>query len=170
MWRRVFLSVVLALATASCSVSGLQFSQDDRIEFVAPRYREKVDLPLTVEWTIKDFKVTGPTAQVQKDAGYFAVLLDVDPLPVGQTLSYYARDDRGCRAQSGCPDKMYLAERRIHTTTKTAFPVAGLPTAPGVDLENGDRNLHEVTIVLLDGKGVRTSESAWTQIFEVVTE
>ena len=169
MWGRVAAAVALLLTTASCSTSGLQFSQDERIEFVAPRYREKVTLPMTVEWTVKDFNVSGPTSNARNDAGYFVVLLDVDPLPVGQTLRYYARDDRGCRPDSGCPDKKYLAERRIHPTTKTMFRIEQLPTAPGIDLDSGDRNLHEVTILLLDGLGTRTSESLWTQTFEVVS-
>jgi hypothetical protein len=167
--RGKVVAVVLLLMAASCSTSGLQFSQDERISFVTPGYREKVTLPLTVEWTVKDFNVTGPTSKTQEDAGYFAVLLDVDPLPVGETLSYYARDDRGCRPDSGCPDKSYLADRRIHTTTKTRLRIARLPTAPGIDLDNGDRDLHEVTILLLDGRGTRISESLWTQTFEVKT-
>jgi hypothetical protein len=168
MHRRLLAALAIVLAAHGCSFSGLQFSQDERIAFEEPGYREKVRLPLTVRWTVEKFEVTGPTDTARGDAGYFAVLLDVDPLPAGETLRYYARDDRACRPDAGCLDAKYLAERRIHTTTDTKLVVAELGPAPGIDVENGDRDLHEVTIVLLDGKGRRIGESLWTQTFEIL--
>jgi hypothetical protein len=48
------------------------------------------------------------------------------------------------------------------------FPT--LPIAPGVEIENGDPDFHEVTLVLLDERGIRIGESGWAITFEVDRE
>lgn len=166
--RRVVAGQTVVLAFASCAVSGLEFRQDKRVSFVAPRYRQKVSLPVTVEWRADSFDVTGPSPVARSDAGYFSVLVDVSPPPADETLVFYALDDRGCRRTQGCPDSAYLADRGIYTTTKTSLRIDDLGLAPGVDVDRGDRDLHNVTVILLDGRGRRIGESAWTQTFEVV--
>jgi len=164
------LVLVLAVVGSACSTSGLQFREDERVDIVAPRYREKVALPLTIEWEVRGFEITGPTEQARDDAGYFAVLIDAEPPPPGETLDYYGRDDTSCRPEAGCPDQQYLATRGVHTTTGTQLLVERLAPAPGVDVSRGDPDRHEVTIILLDGRGRRIGESVWNQPFEVVRD
>lgn len=152
--------VGLALLVSSCA-QGLAFTQDDRLEITAPKGQQKVTLPLTVRWRIEDFDVTGPTDAARKDAGYFGVFLDTSPVPPGKPLSWIARDDRRCKVRAGCPDALYLSDHRVYQTGETSFTFAQLP-----DLDTyGGHETHELTIILLDGRGRRIGESAWYRAF-----
>lgn len=166
----VTLALALGLVASACTASGLQFREDDRVAIHTPAYREKVRLPLTIEWDARGFDITGPTGQASQSAGYFAVLIDTEPLPPGESLAYYGRDDTSCRPAAGCPDEEYLAARGVFTATETEFRVERLAPTAGVDVAAGDRDRHEVTIILLDGTGRRIGESVWTQPFEVVRD
>lgn len=163
----VGLSTVL-VASSACAISGLAFEQDQRLRFEAPTYRQQIRLPYTIRWSIEDFHVTGPTGDATSDAGYFEVLFDTGPQPPGQGLAYFARNDQVCRTSTGCPDRHYLAQRGVYTTTSDFFTVRHLPPAPGVDLSRGQPDIHDVTIVLLNGSGERIGESSWTTSFEIM--
>lgn len=163
--------LLLALvALPACTVQGLTFEQDDRITFIEPGYREKVTFPVTIRWSVDGFQVTGPDGESRDDAGYFGVMFDVDPQPPGEGLDYFARNDISCRRSEGCPDRGYLEERGVYTTTATHLTVTALPPAPGVELDRGEPDIHDVIVVLLDGEGRRIGESAWWQTFEVIHE
>lgn len=153
---------------SSCALSGLAFEQDHRIEFIEPRYREKIQLPFTLRWSLKDFEMTGPDGRSLDDAGYIELLFDREPQPPGEGLDYFARDDITCLRSERCPNRHYLAQRGIFTTTKTYFVVRQLPPAPGVDLERGQPDIHSVVLVLLDGQGRRIGETAWWNAFEIL--
>ncbi len=154
---RALLLTLVVLTAPACIPEGLAFVQDDRLEIVAPEDRAKVELPVTIDWTIEDFEVTGPTGATDPDAGYFAVFFDETPIPPGRTLEYLARDDARCRNTEGCPDRVYLADRGIYETSDTELTVKRLPD---LDAFEG-HELHEATVILLDGSGRRIGESAW---------
>jgi hypothetical protein len=154
---------LLLLVASACTTTGLAFVQDKRVEIVSPRYRERVQLPVRVAWEVTD---NGLEADLQSGT-QFGVYVDVDPQPPGQPLDYFARDDARCRESTTCPDAHYFRQRGIHTTTGTEITFPTLPIAPGVDLDRGDPDFHEVTIVLLDSEGVRIGESAWSITFEI---
>ncbi len=157
--RRPALWILLALATLvpACIPEGLAFVEDDRVEIVAPESHTEVDLPVTIEWTVEDFEVTGPGAGTGEDSGYFAVFVDTPPVPPGDPLEWIARDDKRCENTPGCPDEVYFADRNVFSTTETEFTVEHLP-----DMETATgHEIHEVTIVLLDETGRRIGESAW---------
>lgn len=159
--------VALGALSAGCSAAdGLVFRQDRRVALESPEYREVVDLPVTLDWTVDD-GLAAALADPSAPPEGFAVLIDVDPQPPGEPLRYFARDDDTCRADDGCPDLGYLAARGIHVTRDTSFTIERLLPAPGVDVDRGDRDIHEVTLVLLDADGIRLGESAWTFTFEV---
>jgi hypothetical protein len=158
-------ALLAALAVPACGVSNLNFVRDDRLTITAPKEDAEVKLPLTVRWTVDDFTVTGPGADVRPDAGYFGVFVDREPPRPGATLASLATGDPVCDATPGCPDAGYLAGLRAYTTTATSFEVARLPELT-VDR---DREAHEVTIVLLDGSGHRIGESAFRVQFHVRT-
>lgn len=159
---------LIAVTLSSCSINGLALAQDHRIEFIEPEYREKVTLPFTISWSVSDFELTGPNGESRDDAGSIEILFDQEPQPPGEGLAYFARADLSCRKADGCPDRKYLAQRQIYVTTKTSFTVRALPPAPGVDLERGQADIHDVVLVLLDGQGRRIGESAWWNAFEIV--
>lgn len=157
--------VLLFIALPSCGVSGLNFREDDRVTIVAPEDRAEVQLPVTVRWSVRDFRVTGRDGSRRADAGYFGILVDRAPQPPDRTLEWLVRDDEECRSDPTCPNEEFLAELDIHSTTDTSFRIDRLPP-PDEDAVRR-REFHEVTIVLLNGRGERIGESAFIRQFEV---
>lgn len=142
-------AVMVALAVGSCSVKGLSFVQDDRVEILAPDSDADVAVPLTVTWSVRDFD------------GTFGVLVDRSPPPPGESLSWYVRNDDDCELIEDCPNPAYLAERGIYSTSDTTI------TIDRITSKGGQRDdIHEVTIILLDADGRRIGESAWYVEFE----
>jgi hypothetical protein len=150
----------LALIASSCA-HGLAFVQDQRLEITSPKPQQKVTLPFALRWTMRDFQVTGPDGRSDKNAGYFAVFLDRTPVPPGEPLSWIARDDTRCKRIPGCPDAAYLAERHVYSTTEMQLDFALLPDTGA----RGGHETHEISVVLLDGRGLRLGENAWHVTF-----
>ena len=151
-------AVFFLMATAGCGVSNLMFRQNDSLRFLSPDDRAEVTLPLTVRWAVEDFEV-GP------GAGSFAVFVDRAPQPPGKSLDWLARNDESCRASAGCPDEEWFAQRDVYPTTDTELTIEQLPSR-----SDDRRELHEVTVVLLDEDGRRVSETGWTLEFQVVRD
>ena len=158
MTPRSAVAVAALLITSSCSFSNLAFRQDDRLEILSPADRAEVTLPMTVRWAVEDFEV-GP------DAGSFAVFVDRAPQPPGKPLEWLARGDDSCRAADGCPDHSWYAERDVYPTTAEELTIEQLPAR-----SDDRRELHEVTVVLLDEDGHRVGETGWTIEFQVVRD
>lgn len=164
--RPLFRVATLALVVTTlqgCGTTGLNFVKDERVEIVAPGDRAKVPLPVTVRWEVRDFEVTGPDGSSRSDAGYFGVYVDRAPQPPQQTQAWLLRDEQNCLG--GCESPTALASRNIHSTQETEFTIGRLPQ-PASDAVRR-REFHEVTIVLLDGRGRRIGESAFIRQFEV---
>ena len=150
------LTVALALATlvSGCALRGVAYRQDDRLSFTSPDDRSEVTLPVTVRWEVEDFDVP--------DEGSFAVFVDRAPQPPGKTLAWLARNDDSCRAEDGCPDASWFADRDVFQTTETSFVIERLPAR-----DDERREFHEVTVVLVDRDGRRVGETGWTIEFQV---
>ena len=163
MARRVYPVVVgAALLAQACLPSGLAFTQDKRLDIVAPESHADVSLPVTIRWDVEDFRITGHDGSSDPDAGYFGVFVDRAPVPPGKPLTWVAHSDTLCVATPGCPDRQYLEDHDTYETTDTSFTLEQLPD---LDAYHG-HELHEVTVVLLDGTGTRIGESAWYVDFE----
>ena len=162
---RLALVVVLLAALPGCGVRGLNFQEDDRLTIVAPEDRAEVRLPVTVRWTVRDFRVTGRDGSRQPDTGYFGVFVDREPQPPERTLEWLVRDDEQCRSDPACPNETFLADLNIHSTTDTSFTIDRLPLPDADAVER--REIHDVTIVLLNGRGERIGESAFILQFQV---
>ena len=163
MARRVYPVLVgAALLAQGCVPNGLAFTQDKRLDIVSPEGHSSVKLPVTIRWRVQDFRITGHDARSDPDAGYFGVFVDRAPVPPGKPLSWIAHGDTICVATPGCPDRQYLEDRDTYETTDTSFTLEQLPD---LDAYHGNE-LHEVTVVLLDGTGKRIGESAWYVDFE----
>ena len=157
----VAIVVGLSLVMPACIPEGLAFVQDDRVEITAPEGNTEIDLPLTLEWAVHDFEITGPGTTSGDSAGYFGIFVDGTPVPPGKGLDWIAHDDRRCANTPGCPDEVYLADRNVFSITDTQLTIEHLP-----DMETATgHETHEVTIVLLDGTGRRIGESAWYVTF-----
>jgi hypothetical protein len=158
---RVFALLVALSATSACQFSQLQFHNDNRLTFSQPGNRQKVTVPLTVSWSMKDFDASGLDGSKDKHKGAFAVFVDAAPMPVGKDLKWIARNDSGCKRDPQCPNAQFLADRGIFVTTDTSVTIDTLPQASdGI----GDEQ-HYVNVVLLDGTGHRIGESAWYRPF-----
>ena len=154
----------LVVALSGCVPQGLAFRVDERLTFESPRDRSTVQLPVTLDWSIRDFTVVQPgTSGAGEDAGYFAVFVDSAPMPPGKSLRWIARNDAGCRASDGCPDAEYLEARGVYTTTETSLTLEQLPRGDDEDR----RERHRATVVLLDAAGTRIGESAFELAFDV---
>lgn len=163
--RRLAAAVLLAVVSAACSFSGLAFVQDQRLEFVSPEDREVVRLPVTIDWDIEDFEVVDPAdaGAAEPGEGYFGVFLDGRPQPPGEPLLWHAEGDDSCTRDPACPDEEWFRVRGIHTTGESEFTIERLPR-PSDDTR---RDMHTITVVLLDADGVRIGESAWQLEFEI---
>lgn len=157
----IALAVLVPFLSGCGDYSQLSFRQDKRLDIVAPPDRSTVHLPVTVRWTIKDFTATGFTGHPVPDHGYFALFVDRSPVPGGQTLAYVAHGDNSCRPEEGCPNRAYLSARQVYATDQTQFTLRTL-TNPKLEHQ---KEMHTVTIVLLDGTGHRIGESAWSVTF-----
>lgn len=158
---RVLISLIaLALSLTACGVNGLSFVQDERVDIVRPGDRDEVQVPVTIEWTVKDFAV-GP------GAGSFGVFVDRAPQRSGKTLSWLFRGDDSCKGADGeklCATPEFLAQRNVFQTSDTEFTIEIVPKLTGNERR---REFHEATIVLLDEQGRRIGEGAWSVQFEV---
>ena len=148
--RRLVLVLLLALLPA-CSVHGLDFVQDRRVDIVTPGDRAKVALPTTIRWTAKDFD------------GTYGVFVDRAPQPPGETFDWFARRYQTCKPASGCPDPAWFTDRWIFRTSKMSFVLRSVPELTGEE----KHQFHDVTIVLLDRQGRRVGESAFGLQIEV---
>ncbi|MBA2609418.1 MAG: hypothetical protein H0U92_10790 [Actinobacteria bacterium] len=157
--------VASALTLPACAVNGLAFKQDTRLSFAYPDQRDKVRLPLTVRWSVREFEVTGPTPNVRPGAGYFAVFVDRSPQPPGKTLGWFARNDRSCQRDPTCPDDQYFAERNVYAVNANEFTIEYLRPP---NLGSKIREFHEITVALVDGEGRRLGETAYTVEFQVL--
>lgn len=163
--RSLVLAALVAAGLSACSFSGLGFVQDRRLEFVSPGDREMVTLPVTIDWEIEDFEVVDPerTDRTAPDEGYFGVFVDTRPQPPGEPLVWHARDDDSCERDPSCPDDEWFRVRGIHTTTESEFTIERLPRPA----DDGRREIHTITVVLLDASGTRIGESAWQTDIEI---
>ncbi len=160
--RTAALGLLCALSLSGCGAGNLQFRQDDRLSFQAPGNRDRVTLPVTVAWTMKDFQVVGLDGSRSESKGVFAVFVDRAPMPVGKNLRWLARNDTSCARDPRCPGAEYLSDQGVFLTTTPSVRLEQLPRASdGV----GDEQ-HFVNVVLLDGAGARIGESAWYRPFQ----
>ena len=148
------LAALAVLLLSSCRASGLAFREDDRVDILEPRSREKVTLPVTLRWETKGLELGregGPTR--------FAVFVDRAPMHPGQGLR--SLGDDVCKRTPGCPDASYLRDRYIFLTKKNALELDALPDNRSSSNRTGSKDTHEVAIVLLDDADQRVGETAY---------
>jgi len=135
----------LLAALVTVQLSGCEqylFQQSDRVQITSPQSNSTVHEPLTISWTAQDFS--------PPDDGTFAVFIDRDPMPPGDSMSDFAPQDR---------DGIYLLQR-------TSLHIPVLRQLTGID--PAEQNHHDVTVVILDRQGNRIGEYAGFTEFNVV--
>jgi hypothetical protein len=155
-------AVAAVLGLSGCGLThlhDLSFRVDERLTFTSPESRATVRQPVTVSWTMRDFRVAAlGTAPPSDDAGYFAVFVDRTPIKPGQTMKSVAGDDLACQSDPKCPNRSYLRQHLVFTTTETSLKLPLIPDLTGI---KADVQLHRITVVLMDTAGHRIGESAW---------
>jgi hypothetical protein len=144
---------VLALILNACALSGLSLVQDDRIDVIAPEDRAEVTLPVTVRWTIDEKLPAGSS---------FAVFIDRAPQPPDRVPAWLFRNSTDCSGDE-CASAEYLGGRDVYVTTDTELTITHVPPKN----DEGRGRFHEATVVLLDERGERIGEGAWSVRFEV---
>lgn len=154
--RRVASAALAVALLGACSVNGLAFKQDERVSFVEPGDRDEVEVPLEVRWRATDLPL----------GTSYAVFVDRAPQPPGKTVAWLFRDDDACERDPSCPNEEFLAVRDIYLTREPRLTIERLR-----DQQEGTRReFHEITVVLLDAKGRRIGESAFSREVQVVSE
>lgn len=145
---------VLSLLLASCDVASMALIQDKRVEILEPKDRSTVSLPFTIKWNVFDFTITGADGKSRQAAGYFAVFIDRQPIPPRKTLKWFVQQDESCYGEA-CGSLGNLED--VYTTDDQSLEIEQLPAIS----EGPSTELHEATIILLDGTGARIGESAF---------
>jgi hypothetical protein len=162
--RRAVALAALALAAGGCG-DGLELRRDERLRFASPPEGARVAVPLVIRWSV-DRELFRPVAfdgSRSGRRGVFAVFVDSSPMRPGRHLDTLREGDRICQASPGCPDAAWLADHGVYLTTLPQLTLPALPPRTGRRV--GSWRRHEVTIVLLDGRGYRVGEKAWTRSF-----
>jgi hypothetical protein len=159
------LACIGAVAVAVGCGDDLAFEQDERLRFLAPPEGARVTLPVLVRWSVAPggFRAIGFDGSASDRRGVFAVFVDSPPLRPGRHLDSLAAGDRTCETSPGCPDATWLADHGVYLVKRPALLLRGLPRAGGRAAPGGRR--HDVTVVLLDGRGFRSGDAAWTRSF-----
>ena len=151
--RRLVVVTLVALVLPSCAARGIDFFIDDRVAIVAPTDGEEVELPLEIRWEVQDFE------------GRFVVLLDdARPMRPGSDLRSLVGSDDTCHRDDTCLSDAWLADRDIYVTDATTLRIDRLPDRSGA---RSDRDVHEVSIVLIDESGRRSSEAVFRREFVI---
>jgi hypothetical protein len=136
---------------------------DNRVKILSPKDRAEVSLPLTLEWSVRDFALKSSSSDV---GGSFAVFVDKAPVPPGKAPSWVAHGDPDCTSVPSCPDAAYLAKRGVYVTTETKLVLKELPGS-SASSSSSKRDRHRVVIVLLDDEGKRIGEIAYDVTFDL---
>jgi hypothetical protein len=154
----VLLTAQVVVCASGCG--GLALRRDDRLHFISPPDHARVTAPLLLRWRMRDFRPVRFDGSRDPGRGEFAVFVDSAPMRPGHHLDSLAAGDPVCRTTPGCPDRLWLRQHGVYLTTRSRLALPALPIAGGRIA--GLLRRHEITIVLLDGRGFRIGESAWT--------
>lgn len=145
-----------APALAACSqfgTEGLQLRSDTSIEIVTPIDRDEILPPIEVAWTDSD----------PRPGGVYVVLIDQVPMPPGEDVEWFARDDDACIPEQGCPDELWLARRGITVTEATSATIEIVPARA----ESREGAPYDLTVIRLDAEGRRDGEAAFSVQFRL---
>ncbi len=161
----ILLLALSTFSTAGCRIfdvdAPLTLKADRRLELLTPQNLDELSLPVTVEWTIRDFNYS--------DGNKFGIF--VDRAPIGP------REDLRQRLCSDFEDKPILPgdtrkpcrddRERIFFTTEPTLTLDCLEPIDGVSEKNNEHNKHRLTVVLLDADNNRVGEAADEVRFEI---
>lgn len=149
--------VMVAFVMAGCRLQGLQFREDHGFRVLRPSDRSRTTLPVVVRWT-------RPTDESRLRR--FAVFVDRPPPRPGRGLEDLARQAGACIKGRPCPSQAYLHAEQIYVSEGTSVTITVLPRRIGAPF--GLEDVHEATVVLLDGRSRRIGERVASVQFRIV--
>lgn len=159
--------LVLLVALAGCSTSGMAFMVDDSIRVTAPEPRSTVSLPVTVRWLDASPPAVTRVAPADPEAEYYAVFVDRAPVRPGASVVDVIDDvdRRTCLAAPQCPDPKVLRDRGVLLTESTEVELEFLRDQRPASRATS-KDPHEVAVVRMRGDR-RTGEAAFRVSFFV---
>ena len=145
----VALAAALVVGVGGCS--GLEFTQDRRLSFTAPKAYALTHLPVTLSWKMPAYVDGRPPNQL------FAVFIDRQPVKVGHSINSVLPD-----GTSATP--ALLRQAGVYVTSADHVT---LRLVPDLDGDNSSRQRHYANVVLIDAEGKRVNESSWTRAFDL---
>lgn len=136
--RRWGAALLCAATLSGCSVSGLQFRDDQAFTLLSPKGNGTLHLPVTLRWHLSP-SVAQPAQ--------FAVYVERDVPRPGESLP--KPEDR----------------TGVYLTTGTTLTLTTLPLKTGDTAEA--RETYEVTVILVDAQGRRPDERALVKSIRV---
>ena len=152
--RRLGLLILGLVALTGCRNHDLAFRDDDRLRIVRPGDRDRVTLPLTLEW--------------KGSASLYAVFVDRSPMPPGKDLEWLARGDDVCQRSSSCPDRAWFNAHGVFLSETDSVTIPAIPSSSG-RRERSDGG-HRFVLVPLAAGGRRSTESASARTLLVENE
>jgi hypothetical protein len=156
LWTGTVVGLIAALAAGGCAHAPL-FVANKSLRIASPKPMAVVAAPVQVSWQ---------TAELPARATQFLVFVDTPPIHPGQSLRALASGDPSCVPKAGCPNAEYLAARDIFLTSRHSVSIPFVAALSG--LEGHDAlAIHQLTVILLDARGARVGEYAYTMQFRV---
>jgi hypothetical protein len=152
--RRVALLALGLVALAGCRSHDLAFRDDDRLRIVRPGDRQRVTLPVTLEWS--------------GSASLYAVFVDRSPMPPGKDLDWLARGDDACKRSPSCPDRAWFNAHGVFLSETKSVSIPAIPSSSGRRARS-DGGHRFVLVPLRDG-GWRSTESGSARTLLVENE
>jgi hypothetical protein len=138
---------LLGSSCSQFSTTGLRLRSDDSIEITSHEDGDEVTAPFTLAWTDTD----------RPDDTRYLVVVNRVPMPPGDDLSWFARDDEVCERRPGCPDEEYLRLRGVIVSDTAEARIGIVPDVVG----GRETDLDEIVVVRIDGDGTRLDESSF---------
>ena len=158
-WAITAMAVLLSGCGITRSDAPVTLKGDHRLKMVSPGDEDKVQIPVTVKWSVTDF----PAA----NGNHFGLFVDRAPLGARKDLRW-----RICSEQEKQPIQPGEDRRPCKDDRKTVFLTDKTEYTfncfePKINSPKRTRYQHEVSVILLNGNDERVGEAATTVKFDV---
>jgi len=162
--RSVFVLAVVAVAVSACGITRtdapVSFKADHRLSFESPDQEDEVDIPVRLDWKVKDFPL--------RNGNRFAVFIDKPPVGPKRTVRIRLCTEGeklppqpGSERRKICEDDI----QRIYFADKTSLTIKCFE--PRFSAPKRVRHTHSATVVLVDRNNRRVGQAATTIRFHV---
>lgn len=161
--RGAFALAIVGVAVSACGITRtdapVSFKADHRLSFESPDQEDEVDIPVRLDWKVKDFPL--------RNGNRFAVF--INKAPVGPKRIVRIRlctEGEKLPPQLGTLRKICKDDlQRIYFADKTSLTIPCFE--PRFDAPKRERNTHTAIVVLVDRDDRRVGQAATSVRFHV---